>query len=230
MATPNETVERSRIELQPPPRGEHMSKSLIILLLTIGLATGARAQAGPDGVTESTDPARAASVERAVQEMKARMAREAQSGKAQTSAFVVHGQTEGGVAYLSGGITIEDRTKMYAERGSYSLWVATVAEVTGAYLSDAQLRIVDLKTNKVVLERTMDGPWFFATLPSGRYELSATVPPDGSDAAQTRTTRVDIASRGQRQAVLRFPSSAKVSPEMESPFKGNPFGPPPATK
>jgi hypothetical protein len=207
-----------------------VNKCLAVLLVSIGLATGAHSQTTPDGVTESTDPAKAAAIERTVQDLKARQARDGQSGKPQTSAFVVRGQTDAGLAYLSGGITVEDRTTMYAERGRYSLWVATVAEGTGAYLSDAQLRIVDLNGKKVVLERTMDGPWFFAALPSGRYEISATVPPDGPDAAQTRTNRVDIATSGQRQAVLRFTSSAQVSTETERQFSGNPFGPPPATK
>jgi hypothetical protein len=207
-----------------------MNKCLAVLLVSIGLATGARGQATQDAVTESTDPAKAAAIERAVQDLKARLAREAQSGKPQTSAFVVRGQADGGVTYLSGGITAEDRTTMYAERGRYSLWVATVAEGSGAYLSDAQLRIVDLIGKKVVLERTMDGPWFFAALPPGRYEISATAPPDGPDAAQTRTNRVEIASNGQRQAVFRFKSSAQVATETESQFKGNPFGAPAATK
>ncbi len=207
-----------------------MNKCLAVLLLSIGLATSAHAQATQDGVTESTDPARAAAVEKAVQDMKARLAREAQAGQAQTSAFVVHGRTDGGVAYLSGGVTVEDRTAMYAERGAYSLWVATVALGSGAYLSDAQLRIVALDGKKMVLERTMDGPWLFAALPAGRYEISATVPSDGPDAAQTQVARVEIASRGQRQAVLRFTSSARVSSDAESPFKGNPFGQAPASK
>jgi len=207
-----------------------MSKYQAILLVSIGLAMGAHAQGSDGDVTESTDPARAAAVEKAAREIKDRMALDAKSGQAQTSAFVVRGQTEGGLAYLSGGITIEDRTTMYAERARYSLWVATVAIGSGAYLSDAQLRIVNLNGKKLVLEQTMDGPWFFAALPAGRYEITATVPPDGPDAAQTLTTRVDIAPSGQRQAVLRFASSANVSTEMESPFKGNPFGQPPAAK
>lgn len=207
-----------------------MNPSPAILLLSIGLAVGAYAQGSAGDVKESTDPARVAAVERAAREIKDRLAREADSGKAPTSAFVVHGQTEGGLAYLSGGVTVDDRTTMYAERASYSLWVATVAVGSGAYLSDVHLRIVNLNGKKLVLEQTMDGPWFFAALPSGRYEISATVPPDGPDAAQTLTTRVDIAPRGQRQAVLRFASSAKVSTEVESPFKGNPFGQPPAAK
>jgi hypothetical protein len=207
-----------------------MNRYQAFLLVAIGWATGAHAQGTDGGVKESTDPARAASVEQYVREMKARLEREAQSGRPQTSASVVHGQTEGGLAYLSGGITVEDRMAMHAERGRYNLWVATVAKGSGAYLSDARLRVVDLKGKSAVLDRTMDGPWFFISLPAGHYELTATVPPDGPDAAQTLTARVTIPQGGQRQAVLRFTSSATVSPEMESPFKGNPFGRPPAAK
>ncbi|NJN00156.1 MAG: hypothetical protein HC793_00250 [Aquincola sp.] len=40
------------------------------------------------------------------------------------------------------------------------------------------------------------------------------------------TQRVGVTTKGQRQAVFRFNSSAEVSPEMQSPFKGNPFGSP----
>ena len=207
-----------------------MTHHSAVLLVALGLAVGAHAQDTKGEVVEITDPAKAAAVERAAQELKARQASEPGAVKTETSAFVVRDQTAGGLAFLSGGITVEDRVAMHAERGRYSLWVATVAKGSGAYLSDAQLRIVNLNGKKLVLERTMDGPWFFAALPSGRYEVTATVPPDGADAAQTLTTRVDIPASGQRQAVLRFNSSAKVSSEMDSPFKGNPFGQPPAVK
>ncbi|HJV96936.1 MAG TPA: hypothetical protein VJ608_12900 [Albitalea sp.] len=206
------------------------NKLAVIIVVSIGLTIGANAQSTDAGVTESTDPAKAAAIEQAARDMKARLDAEAKSGTPKSSAFVVRGQTEGGLAYLSGGISTEDRTTMYAERGHYSLWVATVAKGSGAYLSDAQLRIVDLKGKVVVLERTMDGPWFFLALPAGRYEITATVPADSADAAQTLTTRVDIARSGQRQAVLRFVSSATVGQEMEGPLKGNPFGSPPLAK
>jgi hypothetical protein len=201
-----------------------MNKRHTLLLGLMALAMGAHAQGI---VNESTDPAKAAAIEQRAREIKARQEREAQSGKPQTSAFVVRGKTADGLAFLSGGITVKDRTTMYAERDRYRLWVATVAKVSGAYLSDAQLRIVNLDGKRVVLERTMDGPWFLIDLPKGRYEITATSRPEGADAAQTETTRVSIPAAGLRQAVFRFASSAQVSPEMESPFKGNPFGQPP---
>ncbi|MDP1690825.1 MAG: hypothetical protein Q8L49_02485 [Burkholderiaceae bacterium] len=207
-----------------------MNQTLSLVVLSIALAASAHAQSIPSGVTESTDPAKAAAVEKAARELKARQEQDARSGKPKTSASIVRGKTDRGLAYLSGGVTVGDRVSMHAERAGYSLWVATVAKGSGAYLVDAQLRIVDLKSKAVVLERTMDGPWFFVTLPVGRYEVSATLKTDGSDKAQTLAARVNIAAMGQRQAVLRFVSTAEVSPEMQSPFKGNPFGKPPAAK
>jgi hypothetical protein len=206
---------------------ELMNKYLSILLVMAALAVDSYAQ-GTSGVIESTDPAKAAAVERAAAALKADQASGSASAPAQGSAMVVRGQSENGVAYLSGGVSVDDQTAMYAERGRYSLWVATVAKGSGAYLSDARLRIVALGDKRVVLEHTMDGPWLFAALPPGRYEITATMPADGPDAAQTLTSRVSIVRGTQRQAVLRFASSANVSPERNNPFKGNPFGGPPS--
>jgi hypothetical protein len=52
-----------------------MKKFVPILLMCLG-ASGAFAQAGSDGVTVSTDPAKAAAVERHAQELKARSAQQ----------------------------------------------------------------------------------------------------------------------------------------------------------
>lgn len=141
----------------------------------------------------------------------------------QTATALERSQTESGIRYVSGGIGQSELTALHAERSHYSLWVATVAKGSGAYLSDAQLRIASLDGNRVILEYTMDGPWFFAALPPGRYEVSATLRPDGADAAETITRDVRIQRGSLRQAVLRFISSADVAAERERPFNGNPF-------
>lgn len=188
------------------------------------LACVAQAQTAPGAVRESTDPARVAAVEKAARELQARTARDAAAGKAPPVVGVVRGATASGLAFLSGGITVGDRVGMHAERAMYSLWVATVAKPSGAYLTDAQLRIVDLKSKAALVERTMDGPWFMVALPVGRYEVTATLKADGADKPQTIATQVNVPRTGQRQAVLRFDSTAEVSAEMQSPLKGNPFG------
>jgi hypothetical protein len=207
-----------------------MTKYLSMLIASIALAASAHAQNSSGQITTSTDPAKAAAVEQAAREMKARAAQDAKAGKPGASVAVVQGKTEGGLAFLSGGITVDDRVFMHAERGRYSLWVATVAKPSGAYLSDAKLHIVDRKDKTTVLDRTMDGPWFLIALPAGSYDVSATYTADGSNTPQTLNTRVSVPAKGQRQTVLRFDSMATVSPDMQSPFKGNPFGAPPAVK
>jgi hypothetical protein len=70
----------------------------------------------------------------------------------------------------------------------------------------------------------MDGPWFMAALPVGQYELVVSYKADGTEAVQTLTQRVGVTAKAQRQAVFRFDSTAEVSEDMQSPFKGNPFG------
>lgn len=56
-----------------------MRKIPLILLLSLGLTSGAFAQGASSGVTMSTDPARAAAVERHAQELKARQAQTPQA-------------------------------------------------------------------------------------------------------------------------------------------------------
>ena len=51
-----------------------MNKTGLILLMTLGMAAGAYAQTSSGGITVSTDPARAAAVEKHAQELKARPA------------------------------------------------------------------------------------------------------------------------------------------------------------
>ena len=133
------------------------------------------------------------------------------------------GTADGGMAYVSGGIGQSELKALHAERGGYSLWVTTVAKGSGAYLSDARLRITSEPGQRVVLEHTMAGPWFFAALPPGRYKISATLQLDGGG-SETKTTKVTVRAGAQRQAVLRFDANVDVGPEREHPFGGNPFG------
>jgi hypothetical protein len=181
-------------------------------------------------VTESVDPARAAAVEKAARAIGDRNERVAKVGGQPPSAILVRGQTEAGVAYLSGGVTVDDRKTMHAERAGYSLWVATVAKRSGAYLSDVRLSVTRAGDKAPAIARTMDGPWLLAALPPGRYEIVATMPADGADKEQTLKMQVQLAKGGLRQAVLRFDSSSELSPDGSDPFKGNPFGAAPVTK
>lgn len=73
-----------------------MNKRLIALIAGMAMAGLAGAQSRPAGVTESTDPARAAAVELAAREIQQRAAQRASSGQAATSAAIVQGSTPNG--------------------------------------------------------------------------------------------------------------------------------------
>jgi hypothetical protein len=202
-----------------------MKRGLIAIALCGSLATAAQGQQAPTaagGVQTSTDPARAAAIEKDARELKARAGN-------QPKVFF-RGKTDAGLAILSGGSNAGDRVTMHADGGAYSLWVVTVAKPSGAYLADAKLRIVNLGDKSVALERTMEGPWLLAALPAGNYEVSATFKADGSSRDQTLSNRVTVATSGQSQVVLRFDSPAKVGSEIDSPYRGDPFGAPPVKK
>lgn len=188
-------------------------------------ATAPASAAASAAVRESTDPRRAAAVLKEASAIGDRNANVAKAGGAPPVAGLVRGQTDDGAAFLSGGVTVDDRKAMRAERASYSLWVATVAKRSGAYIGDVRLAITRVGEKAPLLARTMDGPWLLAALPAGRYEIVATLPGDGANTKeQTLKSQVQLAKSGQRQAVLRFDSPAELSPDGSDPFKGNPFG------
>ena len=69
-----------------------MKKISLILLMSLGLASAAFAQTGTGGVTMSTDPAKAAAVERHAQVLKARPAPETKA-KPATKTASAHAST-----------------------------------------------------------------------------------------------------------------------------------------
>lgn len=187
---------------------------------------------------ESTDPARAAAIERAAAALKKR--------PPQPPVEVVRGKTEAGIRFLSGGVSQDHRAAMHAERQQYSLWVATVAQPSGAYLVDVELQITRQDTARkgaprndkpappaVVLQRKMEGPWLMVALPPGTYTVAGSLREVGAASAagaanvQTVSQRVNVPpnskGQGQRQAVLRFKSAATVDADTPRPARANPF-------
>jgi len=203
-----------------------MHVRFVLFASLLASTLGAQAQEPKSGVSESTDPATVAAVERAADELKARQASHHGSGSGAEPAPITRSQTDSGFEFLSGGVTSEDRKAMLAERAPYSLWVATVAKPSGAYPTDAHLRIVALKDGSPVIDRAMDGPWCFISLPVGGYEVTASVRVDERQAPQTLVSRVAVVQGRQRQVVLRFESKADVGGDGGQ-SAANPFATPP---
>jgi hypothetical protein len=85
---------------------------------------------------------------------------------------VLHPQTQGNVTFVSGGVGFDERSELDATRANYNLSLLFSVQGSGDYLSDAKIRITDLKGN-VFLETVSDGPKLFAKLPPGRYIVTA---------------------------------------------------------
>jgi hypothetical protein len=113
------------------------------------------------------------------------------------------------VDYLSGGVGVGEREVLAARGKEFNLKVVTAAERSGAYLADVRMKVVDARDAKVVLETTMDGPWFLAQLPAGKYVLEATYE------GKTLTKTVAIPKEGQREAYFYW----TVAELLEAPAR-----------
>ena len=84
---------------------------------------------------------------------------------------VVH--SEGGISYASGGVGNESLDRLSAIARDFNLKLV-FATTSGAYLSDVRVLIADTKGH-ALLETTADGPWLLAKLPTGEYQITATL-------------------------------------------------------
>src|SRR6266550_3845774 len=84
---------------------------------------------------------------------------------------IVNGKTDQGYPFASGGVGTEERELMRKEAPRYDLDLS-FADQGGKYLSDVKVAITDEHGNRIV-ETTTAGPWFYITLPVGRYDVKA---------------------------------------------------------
>lgn len=105
------------------------------------------------------------------------------------------------VTVRSGGIGLEERAALDAERSRYNLRLA-FAESDGDYVADVHVRLARLDGG-TLYEGESEGPFLFARLPPGRYRLEAAY--DGI--TQVRTLDVGPAQT-QPLVYLRWPAGA----------------------
>lgn len=89
------------------------------------------------------------------------------------AAALQRGTSATGVDYVSGGVGDDEQKLLQAQRRDYSLWLTTAVRGSGAHLAGVLVRIREAETGLLVLDHRMDGPWLFAKLPVGRYEIEA---------------------------------------------------------
>ena len=81
--------------------------------------------------------------------------------------------TKQGYAFMSGGVGIDERNQMMKKARLYDLELS-FADQSGKYLSDVQVVINDERGHEIV-NTTTNGPWFYMNLPTGKYDVKATV-------------------------------------------------------
>ncbi len=114
------------------------------------------------------------------------------------------GTSATGVAYVSGGVGDDETRALAAERHAYSLWLTTAVRRSGAYLSDVLVRIREADSGLLVLDARMDGPWLFAALPPGRYEVEAVRQDLAPGRVEIKRDTLALAAGEQRRTVLYF--------------------------
>ena len=127
------------------------------------------------------------------------------------------GTSSQGRPLVSGGVGYAERQALHERRDDYSLWLVTAAKRSGAFLSDVRVKITDAE-QRTVFEGTLDGPWLFIDLASGRYVIEARYRGD----TQRRQTTIQGGDR--HQAFFYFDAPEEVSPERPTPIRGNPYG------
>lgn len=115
-------------------------------------------------------------------------------------------QTQGPVAYLSGGV---GRDEAHAIEQAASRWPVMLEFAAregnaqqGAWLANVSVQILDAQ-HHAVLETVSDGPFVLARLQPGHYEVKATF--DG----QTFARPLQVARQGTAREVFVWPHAAE---------------------
>ena len=136
---------------------------------------------------------------------------------------IERGMSPAGVAYASGGVSHSELQELHARRQDFSFWLTTAALKSGAHLADVSVRITPLRGSQPVLDHMAAGPWLFAALPPGRYQVEATFRPAADRPMQVRTGLTTIHPGDHHQMVLYFDTGDEVGAENQPAVPGNPY-------
>ena len=137
---------------------------------------------------------------------------------------IERGMSPAGVAYASGGVSHSELQELHARRQDFSFWLTTAALRSGAHLADVLVRITPLRGQEPVLEHTLAGPWLFAALPPGRYQVEASLRSAADRPLQVRRGLTTIHAGDHHQMVLYFDTGDEVGTENQPALPGNPYG------
>ena len=143
---------------------------------------------------------------------------------AQLAFGIERGTSAAGVVFASGGSSQAEQELLRADRLHYSFWLTTAARGSGAYLADVRVRIHEVDSGKRVLEHVMDGPWLFADLPLGRYEVEAILLDERTGRLEIQRGTTQIHAGDHHQMVLYFSTGDDVGEDRARPAASPPSG------
>lgn len=140
---------------------------------------------------------------------------------------IERGVSDKGVPYASGGMGHSELQDLHARRQSYSFWLTTAAMKSGVHLAGVDVRITPLRDTAPVLDHTTAGPWLFAALPPGRYQVEASFQPSPDRPTQVRRGLTTIHPGDHHQMVLYFDTGDDMGAAPLPGVAGSPpVGPP----
>lgn len=141
-----------------------------------------------------------------------------------SSAYAIErGTTKTGISFVSGGVDQSELTALNEEKKNFSFWLTTATKGSGAYLASVRVRIINASTRIAVLEHTMDGPWLFAKLPLGRYDVEASYTEAIGQPTQIVKKSTTIHQGDHHQMMMYFDTKDTVEKDGESLFKDSPY-------
>jgi hypothetical protein len=136
---------------------------------------------------------------------------------------IERGTTNTGISFVSGGVDQSELTALNEEKKNFSFWLTTATKGSGAYLAAVRVRIINASTRQPVLEHTMDGPWLFAALPLGHYNVEARYTEPTGQLIQTIRKSTTIHQGDHHQMMMYFDTKDTVGKDGESLFKDSPY-------
>jgi len=107
-------------------------------------------------------------------------------------------QSAAGVTHISGGITEDSRAEMKKQAGQFNTRASFVTK-SGAYMSEVDVTVTD-SSGKPVLATKTEGPWLYARLAPGNYEMRANA------GGTTQTQKFTVPAQGARELTFRWQS------------------------
>lgn len=108
-------------------------------------------------------------------------------------------RAEPAIDAVAGGVGINARARLSDQAAPDHNLKLVFSLTTGNYVADVHVKVNDA-AGRTVIDGTANGPWLYAKLPAGTYQVSATY------RDHTVTERISVGS-GNRVAHLRWPAS-----------------------